>query len=99
MKEKEITCNEMLLLFEDAYCEGKHVVITLDYFGTPVTIQSDYLEIYDIGDNISANDISDNSFTIRKQDIRNIKLMPEDLNDKIILDLGDHDISFVICNY
>jgi nucleosome binding factor SPN SPT16 subunit len=95
---KVITCEELVKLFEDVYCEQKEVIISIDCV-CPIKLSSSNLEVYDTGNKIRLEDNTDFEIVIHKSNIINIFIQPCDISNEVVIDIGDYKISLVICSY
>lgn len=92
---KQISCSEMIQMFQEYFCEGKYIYIMCDHEYGKSIVGTEQLEVnYDDG-NITFSDINDTNLSIDKSYIRWISLSGDFVSEIINIDLGETKISFV----
>jgi hypothetical protein len=98
MKEKEISYDEMVEIFEDSYCNGNRVSIIGDYDFGSITTTTNRLEVYSDDNIVHMYDESDNELRINRCNVGRIVLSDNDIMKAVKMDLGNSRLTFILCN-
>jgi hypothetical protein len=98
--KKELTCKELVEIFQDVYCEGTDVLIQCEHEGFILNIcNTDHLQVFESDKQIIMQDDNDINLLINKSSISSTTLSDFEANsERIDLVCGTGGFSFILCN-